>query len=165
MLYNLKQLNILLTWNSLRVFIYLVLGPIIINTTCLWPVCRVYTCTLYCARLLRPSPSQSEIIQCSLPSWLLSCQHPEEGGTKPSVLGLCRGPGGTWTCFLVPGLPVLPWASQPLLFQYHLMKLIRYFAPWVALFLLNWYIDLYSFTKQAFQQLERGKEILLQWQF
>lgn len=104
MLYNLKQLNILLTWNSLRVFIYLVLGP---SIKLIQPVCDPYA---VCTRVLCTVNYSGQsltvcqgIIQCSLPSWLLSCQHPEEGGTKPSVLGLCRGPGGTWTCLVPAG--------------------------------------------------------------
>lgn len=126
-----------------------------------------------CACTVNPSRPVLTVCQgiynALFPAWLLSCQHPEEGGTKPSVLGLQGTPGGTWTC-LGPRAPSpAMWASQPLLFQYHLMKLIRYFAPLgCTAFSLNWYIDLYSFLETSIskQALERGEEeILLQWQF
>ena len=43
MLYNLKQLNILLTWNSLSVFLYLALGP---SVRLIQPACDPYAvCT------------------------------------------------------------------------------------------------------------------------
>lgn len=69
----------------------------------------MYTCALYC-ELLRPVPTQSarESYNALFPAWLLSCQHQDDGGTKPSVF---RSVQGTMLDLDMPGLrglPVLP---------------------------------------------------------
>ena len=128
MLYNLKQLNILLTWNSLRVFIYLVLGP---SIRLIQPVCDLYA---VCTRVLCIVNYSGQFLHSLLGNHTMLSSQPGcsvvsirmMGAPSHLFLGLCRVPCWTWTCLVSVGSQSCHVSiAHALLFQYHQMKLIR----------------------------------------
>ena len=136
MLYNLKQLNILLTWNSLRVFIYLVLGPSIrwIQPVCdPYAVCTRVLCTVNCSG--QSLTVCQGILQCSLPSLVSQLSASRWRGHQ----AICsRSVQGTRWDLDMPGphgFPVLPCEHRSLCCSNTIWwNWLDTSHPWVALF-------------------------------
>lgn len=151
MLYNLKQLN-LLTQNSLRVLIYLVLGACIGWTRLVCDLCARSVCSVplsYSDPSLR-SPLGCHVVLSSQPG--CSDVSLRTMGTPNHLFSsVCRVLGWTFPCVVcTSSQPCLASVAGPVLFRHHQVKLIRQFEPSVCtVFSLNWPIDLYSFLKRS----------------